>query len=233
MTPAKLQEITLSMFTVWHNSGTEYNPDTLRIPASFTPVNEPVPFEFQGKRYLITLVKKNMWETLYRITKATPDKPSKRLISIPKFQQAFYAHAHTLNLSPSDLARSLGFASLSHIAPLYHTKNTTLWSHADRCAKAFGDDSFILSEPTITAALPECKPFKGQKLYVCRSEFQRLTGYPYNAKTEIAHLLGFKSASAIAELFEKDDRPYLTAYAHHLAEQLGEAVLWHPVRKTA
>jgi hypothetical protein len=84
-----------------------------------------------------------------------------------------------------------------------------------------------------TAALPECKPFKGQKLYVCRSEFQRLTGYPYNAKTEIAHLLGFKSASAIAELFEKDDRPYLTAYAHHLAEQLGEAVLWHPIKKTA
>jgi len=147
--------------------------------------------------------------------------------------------AKAQGMSPTEFARSLGFRSLADIAPLYHSTEEARYKHTDKFIKAFGTDSFVLpdqpraiKEPKIKAPVQGVIPYKAERLPIDRETFKQLTGYPHVSMIEICHLLGFPDSSVLLKLFEGTG-PYMTAYANHLIDQLGEAVMWKPKRKAA
>lgn len=75
MTPEKLKELVISMVDIFNNN-CGHKPNTLQIPASFTKVKQVVDFEYQGKRYIVSLKKADIWKTEYAIKTLELEKVS-------------------------------------------------------------------------------------------------------------------------------------------------------------
>ncbi len=256
MNPDRLKEAILSLFSVFANQGTGYLPDQIAMPSSFAPIESPFQFEFNSQGFTVSMVKKDMWKTVYNIKPIIPlpTRPIKHLLSkttptakaihAPTFKALFHSKAQAQGMTPTEYSRTLGLPNLSYLPPLYSSKEICLSTKTDLFVEALGTDCFLRPEhdPKPKAKhLPKAQgprppsgliPRKGQLLPIDRAEFQRLTGYPGLSKTEIAHWLGFKSPAHINKLFDTKQQPFFTHYAQYLADLLGESVLW-AIRKTA
>jgi len=247
----KLLQIILDQFTVILRSGSPYTPNKISLPSAYALVKEPFRFDFDGQRYQVGLAKNNMWVTVYSIAHIGPSIPPKhhpslavslkKRIHVPTFKALFEQTAKAKGMTPTEFARSLGFRSLADIAPLYHSTEEAQYKHTDKFIQAFGTDRFVLpnkskvkrsAEQRIKAPVQGVTPYKSERLPIDREAFQQLTGYPHVSKTEICHLLGFSECMVLNKLFEGTG-PYMTTYANHLIDQLGEAVLWVPKKKIA
>lgn len=250
MNPDRLKEAILSLFSVFANQGTGYLPDTIKMPSSFAKVEQPFQFDFNGKRYQVSLAKSNLWVTTYSIAHIGPNLPPpkihpslavsiKKRIHVPTFKALFEQTAKAKEITCTEFARSLGFRSLASIAPLYHSTEEAQYKHTDKFVEAFGTDSFVLPSKPKAIKAPKIKspvqgvvPYKAERLPIDREAFQQLTGYPHVSRIEICHLLGFSECTTLLKLFEGTG-PYMTTYANHLIDQLGEGVMWQPKKKIA